>query len=161
MAPKKTKKGKLTTKHHSFATESSGKVAKTKKPKLKYSNYYFTVNTNHTVKTVSRKTFAKGFRKVFDHIDEMIDFKSGNMDDVESIKVSTHPEIGKAKGLVHGHALVKIRHRAKVALPYSKIREALEEAGVVNPAGYHFYSKLVRDNVGNVTDYMNKTHKDY
>ena len=154
---KKNKRGKVTVQHHDFASSSSD-AGKVKKGKLKYSNYYFTINTNQTKANISRKKFSKAIASTFDNIDKLIKFKKGGMDDVESIKVSTHPEIGKAKGLVHAHALVKIKHRAMVGIPYDDMRQSLIDNGVVNPdSGFHFYSKLVRDNVGNVRDYMKKT----
>lgn len=155
----KKKRGKVTVQHHNFASSSSeGGGKRQKKGKLKYSNYYFTINTNQTKKAISKRKFIKSIASTFDNIENIIQFKKGSIDDVESIKVSTHPEIGKAKGLVHAHALVKIKHRAMVSIPYDAMRQTLLDNGVVKPdSGFHFYSKLVRDNVGNVRDYMKKT----
>lgn len=156
--PKKKLQVKAT--HHDFApSDESLGGKKKKKAKLKYSNYYMTINSN-LAKGIDKKKFRDGFVDVFDNIGDYIKFKGmkePNYDLIDSIKVSTHPEVGKKRGLIHGHALVKIKHRTKIGLDYDGMREALIESGAVPASGFHFYSKLVKDNVGTLKDYMTKT----
>lgn len=168
--PSKTKKKlKVRKKHHDFADSSDHDraIAKPKKKKLKYSNFYFTINTNlsndalkkNSDGMITKKTFLKGTRKVFDNIERYIKVivPGDTMEDVESVKVSTHPEIGKAKKLVHMHALVKIKHRTKIRIDYDKMKRALKRNNAVPEAGFHFYVKLVQNDVKNVLEYMKKT----
>lgn len=135
---------------------------KQRRPPLKYTKLFLTFNTNIVYQGSGSQekldNFTNGMKAVFENIEDYIVFVSGEPEwsKIESIKATVSPEIGPKRKMVHGHALVIIIHRAKIRLNYQKIKEDLIDMGAVPASGFHFYSKLIKDNLQNVEDYINK-----
>ncbi len=138
---------------------------KTEKRTKKYSTFYITVNTNRRHKGenlpghVDKDKFAQGFREVLDDIPSFFVYKDkkGTYADIESITVNSTPEIGTEKGLVHGHAIVKVVHYTNIHLNFPAMKQAFKDSGAVESDNFHFYVKRVPNDFDRVMDYINKT----
>ena len=135
---------------------------KQRRPALKYTKLFLTFNTNIVFRGAADQerldNFTEGMRAVFENIEDYIDFTSGEPEwsKIENIKATVSPEVGPVKKMVHAHALVIIHHRTSIRLNYNKIKSDLIDLGAVPASGFHFYSKLIKDNLQNVEDYINK-----
>lgn len=166
MPSKKTKKSKIHVSVEDLPSSSSSEK-KTKKPKTKYSNFYITLNTNLRLKksdgdrVAAKRRFLSGFKQVLSDIGDHIEFiGNGSWDDVDKADVKIRPEIGPKKKLIHGHALVRIKHRTKLRIPYAKLRKAFEDAGAVpKGGGYHMKVIVANDNMAHIEDYINKNYR--
>lgn len=168
MPSKKPPKNKVHVSFEDLDSSPEKKIKKnTPKNKIKYSNFFITLNTNLRYKKgdeqrrQARRDFVNGFKTVLSNIGDYVEFlNDGSWDDVEKADVKIRPEIGTKKGLIHGHALVRLRHRTKLRIPYAKLRQAFEDEGAVVKGGkYHMKVIVANDNMANIEDYINKTVK--
>jgi hypothetical protein len=129
---------------------------------IKYTKLFLTINTNIVYKPpngqASLDAFTEGLKGIFENIEDYIEFTSGKpeWEKIENIKATVSPEVGPLKKTIHAHALVIIHHRSSIRLSYARIKQELVDSGAVPASGFHFYSKVIKDNLQNVEDYIHK-----
>lgn len=146
----------------------------TRKPNLRTSNYFITINTNKSKWNMSEEDY-KEFKKLWkDILDEFFNRKlpefielSNSNEENELYKKIDLPdrfetdtdityttEIGPQRGLIHAHGVIKMSFRAlRVRINYEKVNKWLKEQFGYLP---YFHAILFRDNLQNIMDYMQK-----
>lgn len=127
-----------------------------KKPKLRYSGYFLTIVSN-VVNGKDNKVlekFTETVKGIFEG-DAILEYIEGEQDKIESVDAETSIELN-GRRFPHCHALVKIKHRTNVRMPYDKLRKAVAEGLGVSPSSLHIYCRLIKDANFSVQNYLMK-----
>lgn len=146
---------------------------KSSQPALRRSNFFLTINTNRSNRTMNSDAFSefyKSFESLIQNftendIHDFIILKPSTEDDGKLKGVPLHQrvkgsiqyaiEIGPERGLLHAHAVLVTQHRGvNLKLDYDGLHSYLEKKldGI-----YHLDVKLFRDNFVSLQDYISKT----
>ncbi len=149
---------------------------KSSQPPLRRSNFFLTINSNRSNRTMSPAAFTEFYnffesmiKNLMDNdIHDFIILKPSTEDDGKLKGVPLHErvkgsiqfaiEIGPERGLLHSHAVLVTQHRGvNLKLDYDGLHSYLEKKldGI-----YHLYVKLFRDNFVSLQDYISKTAGD-
>ena len=168
---------RINVQHHELGTAAPSE----KRDKIKYSNFFVTINTNardqnpegmvrQWVPAIRSGFDPKVLEKAIFFVEKQVVGQTkddppkpitkmvrSNMDHwkfVDNVDVQTRPEIGSAKGLVHMHALIKIRHTTAVQIDWDVIKDEIRSNG---GDWSYFNYKIFRDASKTFEDYLNKT----
>lgn len=134
-----------------------------KNQQIKQSNFYLTINTNQSYKHVvdglenDTEVFENVIKDTLGNINEYIILPQNVMWDDDTIKdvdIQYVVEKGNNKGMLHCHALVKIKHITNVKLDYSKIKTKIKnDLGLKN---IYFKNYMSKSNNENILNYIDK-----
>jgi hypothetical protein len=101
-----------------------------KGPKLKFSVFRVTLNSNKTFHTMSQEdksNFKKVAQYLFsDDIRKFITFQEGDMSKIIGTSFHYQFELSEIKEAVHLHGIIKMTHKCKLRLDYSKIKQVID-----------------------------------
>jgi len=131
-------------------------VPKSILPKILYSGWFYTINTN---KPDSDELFEK-FDKIIAHIfspEHTSEFVIGNGADIVSVRRKGVYEIQSSTGFLHTHFSIFTCQRSKILLDYGKITNAVN-AALELPEGQSVYAKpkTCKNTEDPLNDYMMK-----
>jgi hypothetical protein len=118
--------------------DEKNKNQEQKKKRIKYSNWFVTVNPNIVMDVGDKRykkyyeTFKKTLDAIFDKkkIHNFIEIKNttDKFDDqyIKNINVHYTTEFGEKNRNLHGHAMIEIKHYTLLRLNYEKIRKTVK-----------------------------------
>ena len=134
--------------------------SKAKRPK--HSSYFITLNTNksfinpteeyHQLKQQLREFIEKEFgtEKLYEYI--TIKEPNDSINDIEEIDVDSVLEVGDNNHFLHAHLVLHFKHRTRMQLSYSKIRNAFG----AEVDGGHAWIQYFRAAGKTIEEYINK-----
>lgn len=127
----------------------------TKKENINQSNFFVTLNSNVTEEYISQERMEEIVSDIFGNTMNYIRYLSPNasLSKVLDIDVDGVIEVGPKYHRVHAHIMVKIKHTTKLQLDLSKIRDRLDQLGLI---GNNLQVRHVQDNIISVQDYIDK-----
>jgi hypothetical protein len=150
--------------------ENEKKIPKNANQK-KYSNWFITINPNVKMDKghPQFKNFYKTFKKSLDDLFSkenirnyiVIKKKNDTFNKIKQITCNYTTEYGDTLNLLHGHALVEIRHYTCIKLNYDSIRKHIKESlspeYVLKNNEIHLDVQVIRStNRQTILDYINK-----
>lgn len=149
----------------SIETTNLETPVKTKRRKLRHSNFFVTINPNKRFETGFEKElkpyvnkFKGALHEVFDetNIEKYITIKEGDdfEKDLKEISIEVKVERGSSNKTIHAHALVKVAHYSNVKMDYGLMKSTIiDELDVDN---IHLYSRVFQDSSASLQEYINK-----
>ena len=134
-------------------------VKPAKKSKIRHSSWLITINTNRPINTglerelpILKERLTNAYNKLGSNILDLIEYKQGSEDDVDDIHMVGNVEIGSERRLLHMHAVLSIKHRAKIRMKYDEVRKLVQSEC---PSCY-MNMKSFNNSYQYMLDYINK-----
>ena len=98
--------------------------------KIIFSGWHIMINSNRYLSDVETEDFKEGVTHILDNINQFLKFKEEgakfNRKWIVEANTEAAFERGSHRNQIHVHALVRIRHKTKLQLDYSKINDYLK-----------------------------------
>lgn len=129
----------------------------------KKSNFLITINTNKSYKKDDPHLesdsvfFEEKVKEMLNNLPNFLRFPEGDWTEnkIKDVDVDYVVEHGNAKGMLHGHVLIKVQHFSNLQVNFTKVKEYLRESlGLKN---LYIQGKLVRPSSDQfLLEYINK-----
>lgn len=146
--------------------EVDGEKPKKDKNKLKWSNWFITINPNISPDQEDSNELSRALKKTLEQIfaeDKIMNYilsRKKNTDlnqTIESIDIDSQVEIGTKIHMVHSHVLMKIRHKDNIYLDYAKMKKKISDSLDIPLTGFYFHVDPFGSSDLNLQQYIEKT----